>query len=425
MKRKLAEINLDQKGKVAVPDSLHFVWIGDLKQACTDYIHIWKKTNTDKQIFLWLDTNTSLCHAFHKSIHEYVLINDYENRISLEKNIKNQAFDYIYPKLKSGLGFDDLAKEFLEIKGIPCLLNSASSLRSTLQSSDFIIRDVMELFTPEFDDFYKYYCYEIILRGNLASASDIIRLLVIYMQGGIYIDMDTLPYTDKAFARVNQYIQENEIVEDDLILICKTEAILNKLNSVDPILFENVSYNTHLQNSPSALHQKIKILIEADIADFSLHMLPSLGKICVHKNMLLLGSLKRLKGIYFNNVIASHAGSKAIRIILRTMRKRYAFLEKNNCIFELSTESTQGKYLSRILSWRSESITKRFCVTPVLTGPGLIIEVMLGLAYSIFEMEPLTTPSFIAEYMQDEKLGIAFYHHNIDTPEGVTSTWRK
>ena len=37
------------------------------------------------------------------------------------------------------------------------------------------------------------YNFEIFFRTNLAAASDVIRLLILYEFGGIYIDIDTLP----------------------------------------------------------------------------------------------------------------------------------------------------------------------------------------------------------------------------------------
>lgn len=54
-----------------------------------------------------------------------------------------------------------------------------------------------------------------------------------------------------------------------------------------------------------------------------------------------------------------------------------------------------------------------------------IVEVLLGLAYELFNVECSTEPSSIAEYMQDTEFGIALFQHNIDTPDGTHSTWRK
>lgn len=43
--------------------------------------------------------------------------------------------------------------------------------------------------------------------------------------------------------------------------------------------------------------------------------------IYVNKDLLSIGSLKRIKGGYFNNFIASHSYSKVVRVILRVMKK--------------------------------------------------------------------------------------------------------
>lgn len=77
----------------------------------------------------------------------------------------------------------------------------------------------------------KYYYYEIILRCNLASASDIIRLLIIYQYGGVYIDVDTLPYTDNIYYNLNNYIKKEGIIENDMFFLFKTACFLNKMNS--------------------------------------------------------------------------------------------------------------------------------------------------------------------------------------------------
>jgi len=420
MKRKISEINLTKEGKISIPNFFHFIWIGDTNLVNIDYIEIWKETNNDKEIFFWCDENTYLCDFFHNSIHNYVLSEHFDNVDFKERDIKNEAFKYIYPRLKAGAAFDKLMLDFLQEMLIPYPPIPIKTLNPWFESSGICVRNIMDLFSHDYEDFFKYYCYELLLRGNLASASDIVRLIIIYQYGGSYIDVDTLPYFDGIFERVNEYLNKNGIVEEDYILLSKTKAILEKINYTNN-LANNVDYKNELHRIDPYLNE----LFEADLRDFSLRKISALGEIHVHKNFILIGSLKRLRGIYFNNVICSHERSKVIRIILRTMRKRYEYLEKNNCIFDFCQDNIQMHYLSRLLSWRSELITKRFFVTPALTGPGLIIEVLLGLVYAIFELEPSITPSFIAEYMQDEKMGIAFYQHNIDTPEGGRSAWRK
>lgn len=60
-----------------------------------------------------------------------------------------------------------------------------------------------------------------------------------------------------------------------------------------------------------------------------------------------------------------------------------------------------------------------------MTGPGLIVEVLLGLAYDLLNIDYSVEPVVLAETMQDEKFGVALFQHNMDTPEGTNSSWRR
>lgn len=422
VKRKVPNIIFNQNEKQRAPDLLHFVWIGDANKLNTNYIDVWSKTNIDKKVNLWHDENTSLINSFHEKIREYALNHDFDNAIEVERKIKNDAFNFLFPKLCSGCCFDKLIIDFFKQKNIPCQDFTKSTLDLWANVSNVIVMDIKQLFNGEFKELFRFYCYELVLRGNLASASDIVRLLIIYRFGGVYIDVDTLPYTDNFFQKTNQYLKENKIIEDDFIRLSKTEAILKKIDlpGLPPSLISILR-----QKGTSICEKQFSYLIESDMKDFSLQCIEPLGKIFVHKNLLLLGSLKRLKGVFFNNVICSHANSKIIRIIIRVICRRYVFLEKNDCIFNFNSKNNPDNYLSRLLGWRDELITGKSCVTPILTGPGIVIEVLLGMAYSLFDIDISTPPETIAEYMQRDSLGIAFFQHNLDTPEGVLSTWRK
>src|SRR5471030_3029429 len=425
MKYRLSEINISQHGKIHVPNVIHFVWVGDTNRVNMEYIDIWKKTNKDKEVYFWHDEHASLCNLLHDAIREYVLLNDFDNNVHAEIWMKNKAFNYIFPKLKDRFYFNDLVVNFLLDNNIPYNCLTSSVLNPRLENEDFIVKNISELFSSELCDFMRYYYYEIILRTNLASASDIVRLLILYQYGGVYIDVDTRPYTDNVFDRLNQYLEKEKVREDDSLLLFKTKSILKKLSILD---FSDGDYLNNFKNETDVerdKYHKILELIELDIAEFSLKKILPLGNMYVHKNLLAIGSLRRLKGIYFNNFISSHPGSKVVKIILRTMKKRYAFLEKNNCIFDYYKGGEEAKYLTRILTWRTELINREYCVTSVLSGPGLIVEVLLGIAYELLDFECVTEPSFIAEYMQNDKFGIALFQHNLDTPDGIYSSWRK
>ncbi|MDF8319139.1 TcdA/TcdB catalytic glycosyltransferase domain-containing protein [Serratia nevei] len=425
MSHRILGVDLSKAEKISAPNILHFVWIGDLNELNTHYIEIWRETNKDKEVFFWHDRNASLCNLLNSSIRDFVNTKGIKDKEKSELKIKNSAFDYIYSKIKEGFSFDELVIEFLLNNEIPHQKQPKAIEESWFATRGLIKKNIAELFCNDFDDFMKYYYYEIILRCNLASASDIIRLLIIYQYGGVYIDVDTLPYTDNIYYNLSNYIKKEGVIENDMFFLFKTACFLNKINSRVTSSEYVGNYNAEALGVDVVRFEKIKTLIEIDIANFSLDMVLPLGNIYVYKNLLALGSLRRLKGIYFNNFISSHKKSKSVRMILRVMKKRYRFLEKNNCIFNYYVDDGFRCYLTRILTWRTELITKDYCVTSALTGPGLIVEVLLGLAYELFNVECSTEPSSIAEYMQDTEFGIALFQHNIDTPDGTHSTWRK
>lgn len=418
-------IDLSKTEKSSVPNILHFIWIGDLNEINTHYIDIWKKTNKDKQILFWYDRDSSLCHLLNNAIRDFVNAKKIKNKVKAELKIKNQAFNYIYPKIKAGFSFDELVIEFLIKNEIPYQKPPKAIEDSWFVNRGFIKKCIAEIFCNGFDDFMRYYYYEIILRNNIASASDIARLLIVYQYGGIYIDVDTLPYIDNIYHGLNKYIEEEGIIESDSFLLFKTTCFLKKISSEGALSETVFSCDENELGLDVVVFEEIKRLIELDLSDFSLDMILPLGEIYVHKNLLALGSLRRFKGVYFNNFISSHQKSKAVRIILRAMKKRYRFLERKNCIFDCYIDDGSRCYLTRILPWRTELITRDYCVTSVLTGPGLIVEVLLGLAYEVFNIGCLIEPSSIAEYMQNPDFGIALFQHNIDTPDGAYSTWRK
>lgn len=335
-------IDLSKIEKSSVPNILHFIWIGDLNDVNTHYIDIWKKTNKDKQIFFWCDQDSSLCHLLNNAIREFVNVKKIKNKIKAELKIKNSAFKYIYPKIKTGISFDELVIQFLIKSKIPYQRPPKAIEDSWFGNRGFIKKCITELFCNDFDDFMKYYYYEIILRHNIASASDIVRLLIIYQYGGTYIDVDTLPYIDNIYCQSNKYIEKEGIVESDSFLLFKTICLLKKINSEGVLSEDVINFDENELGLDTVGFEEIKRLIELDLYDFSMDMILPLGETYVHKNLLALGSLRRFKGVYFNNFISSHQKSKTVRIILRAMKKRYRFLEKTIAYLTVMLMMDQG-----------------------------------------------------------------------------------
>lgn len=423
MKRPYAALHKLQSEKSSIPDLLHFVWIGMLSHLNADYLDVWQKVNPDKRCLLWYDESSSCCIAFHQAIDEYVhkkAMGDEKELITL----KNDAFNFIYPKIMAGLDFNSLVVAFLKSKNISLVPQLSDGYDASHLSGKIEKKDINSIFTGRFSILKKYYYYELILRCNLASASDIVRLIILYQYGGIYIDVDTLPFFDHLFYRVNKYLRKQNIRDNRFIALGKAAAVIQSLYHKDVHISDAKEY---IEASFTLTNQeKLEIIscIDLDRREINIRKIPSLGKVPVYKHFLALGSLRRLKGIYYNNVIASHPHSKAVSIIIRSLNKRYRFIEKHNAVFELNEGTLPNHYLSRLLRWRGESRTQNYGITPVLTGPGLIIEVMLGLAYELVDFDGFFTPAEIADYMQNEAFGVAFFRHTLDTPQGLTSSWR-
>lgn len=421
---KIASQHLEEMGKwkSTVPENIHFVWIGLFSNLNTDYIKIWRDVNRDKSCYLWLDKGSTYCTEFHNSIEKYISKNS-KTPVESLITLKNEAFEYIYPKVLEGYEFNTLALDFLKEKNIPFELDKTSQSNICSCVKYVEEKDITTIFTNQFLMLKKYYYYELILRGNQASASDIVRLIILYKYGGVYIDVDTLPDFDSVFRHTNQYLMSNRIVDNQYISLSKTKLALQVLSCKRTNIQNGYDYLDDCFHLSSHEKKEIRENIFLDLYDFNLNRIPPIGKVFVYENLLALGSIKRLKGIYYNNVIASHPGSKSIGIILCSIKKRYRFIEKHDAIFSLYEDKAPYHYLSRLLGWRDES-RQKISITPVLTGPGLIVEVMLGLAYELVEFDNSITPCDIANYFQNEDFGIAFFRHNLDTPYGLVSSWR-
>jgi len=427
MKYKLSDINLSNESKIIVPDILHFVWVGDTNRACPEYMRLWKSTNPGKKILFWHDPDSSLSHLLNDSIEKYITSIVIDDRIETERRLRNEAFEYIVPKLAHGFIFDDCVNAFLRDAGLINKNITSPVPDNFIKDPGIIVKNIKDLFVAKLAEFKVYYYYELILRGNFASASDIVRLLIIYQYGGIYIDMDTLPYTDNAFKNLNLFLSHTGFIEDDFLRVFKTTKILNRISKS---YTDESEYYDHYNSNKSGkydieFYKRMLESLNVDISGWQLEVIDPLGNFFVHKNLLSLGAVKRFKGVYFNSIILSHPYSKALRLILCTMRKRYRFIEKHDCIFNFYKGNKEGMYLSRTLNWRTELSRKDYHVTSIMTGPGLIIEVLLGFAYEVLEVDDSTTPSSIAGSMHNEQYGIAFFKHNLDTPQGVFSSWRK
>ncbi|MCT4702546.1 glycosyl transferase [Enterobacteriaceae bacterium H20N1] len=412
--------------KKTLPDILHFVWIGDLQALNLEYINIWQQVNNDKIINLWLDEDCMLCHRFHILLAQHAKVVAPQDSNQKLITLQNEAFHYIYPRLDKNHTFNVLAMQFLESINVelPQYSQTASTILAKL-TDRINLKSISHVFSEKFAELKKYYYYEIIIRGNFACASDIARLLILYHYGGIYIDVDTLPAIDSCFAKTKMVLRKYITSHNEYITAAMAEATLQKLSPGHECEINISTYLNKPSDIPLPIRHIINCSIREDVKKLSITDLPALGKVLCYKNLILQSAVPSLSGVYFNNVIGAFPHSKTLSIVLRTIKKRYRFLEKNNAIFTCIRAHTTHHYLARLLTYRYEAIASTGEVTLALTGPGVIVEVLLGLGYQLLKLNEDIPPYFLSIFMQNDLYGIAFFGHTLHTPEGLVSTWMK
>jgi insecticidal toxin len=199
---------------VGVPKKLHFIWLGGgLGDIQRDYINVWNQVMAKEgyELNVWYDSDGLLVHETNRIIVEAakadVLSGDvqgvtaghdladlYEERATA---LKRQMYGHINRAIALGKSADEARMDLLvrgygqEEKNLRALRNKNAQVMTRLNDEHIRLRDVHEL--PAFSRLGDFYNREMSLRGNLAAASDIMRVLVEYGEGGVYNDVDFLP----------------------------------------------------------------------------------------------------------------------------------------------------------------------------------------------------------------------------------------
>ncbi|WP_085707817.1 TcdA/TcdB pore-forming domain-containing protein [Pseudomonas sp. B2(2017)] len=197
-----------------VPKIMHFVWLGGgVGEIQRDYLNLWKRVmaGTGHVLNLWYDSDALLAHHTNKLIVEAAkadalaqvdgrsvtadeLATLYEARAIV---LKQQMQAHIEAAVAAGRSADDARIDLL----VRAYGQDADALRERITQNllsvaafgdDVLtLRDLGDLEAPM--ALQHLYEREIRLRGNLAAASDIVRLHALVSEGGSYADVDGLP----------------------------------------------------------------------------------------------------------------------------------------------------------------------------------------------------------------------------------------
>ncbi|WP_323154794.1 TcdA/TcdB pore-forming domain-containing protein [Pseudomonas alvandae] len=215
--------NIERLPATAVPKKLNFVWLGGgLGDIQLDYLRIWKRVMPDDYaINVWYDKDGLLAHETTRIIVEAAkadtwlneagaitssdsLADHYEARVTA---LKRQMYMHVNRALKQNKSADEARIDLL-VRGYGCDGNVLRALKDknahimrSLDREGLRLRNINELQT--YSRLEEFYNREMSLRGNLAAASDIVRLLVEHDEGGVYSDVDFLPSFVQEIAGIN------------------------------------------------------------------------------------------------------------------------------------------------------------------------------------------------------------------------------
>lgn len=197
-----------------VPKKLHFVWlgggIGDIQR---DYINVWKQVmvKDGHKLMLWYDADALLAHETNRIIvqaakasamaagGESLAVPIDLNNVYVERlmPLKEQLYAHILRAGEQGKSADEARIDLLvrgygqDEKALRVLREKHLLSIEALKSEDLLLCDLQLLKEPlRVEDIYQQ---EINLRGNFAGASDVVRTEVMFIEGGLYSDVDNLP----------------------------------------------------------------------------------------------------------------------------------------------------------------------------------------------------------------------------------------
>lgn len=407
---------------VKVPDNIHFVWIGDLQLSNTSYVKVWADLNRDKSLFLWIDPSSSFVNLFQYYLKSYC--DNYSVGLDIF-SLRNEAFYYIWPRVNAGKPFNDAARDFLDTLNIECFEEEYPG-KDIPKSVN--IMSIQDLFSNEFIEYKKNYYYELILRGNFACASDLVRLLILFRYGGIYIDLDTLPYIDNIYQKTNVLLDKLDIRHDENAYLAKSHAFLCTYSYVSDSPCDLIEYLNKIdyKNDIEIGHIFDAIISDLNNRDFA--QISALGDIYVYDNLMSVSTAEFIPGVFFNNVIASVPGSRFLKILLKRITFNYFYIEKNKKIFKsnvsISHINNGNSAFGFLLNYRRDLISNNDFVTFYLAGPKLISNTLYRVICRLTGLQRILSIDKLAKLMQNDRIGIGFQKQMLDTPLGARSTWR-
>lgn len=400
---------------VKMPDVLNFVWIGDCDRADFTYLSVWKQFNPQASLQVWTDDASHFCPRFQQCLLEGS--SDPERPLL---SLRNAAFDYIYEKIVDGCCFNSAAASFLKINRLAHddIIPEWNKCGADYIPAGTHHRDINALFEGEFHSFRKPYYYELILRGNFAAASDIIRLLILYRFGGFYIDVDTLPEISYLFIDTRTAEIALGIENEENICLAKTVAFMGWYHNRKDWLTDVAKFLRAIPALADTERIGLSESLESDVSRICQEVLEPLGDVYAHPDFLMAGAVSFLPGTFFNNMMCAAAGSRLIKLILKHIADHYRYLE-NRGFLTSPGEKGSNAYRSFLCQYRYDAGTFSDPLTLRLTGPGAIADAIVKLIYRLAPPEKRIPAFELGKRFQKDDYQLVIKKQTIDTPMGL------
>ncbi|HHR6308228.1 TPA: TcdA/TcdB catalytic glycosyltransferase domain-containing protein [Providencia alcalifaciens] len=369
----IAEVQDEYKShKVEIEKHIHIAWIaGAPPESIERYAKAYKNAYPNFTYNFWIDSHAMLASVFNKELRVIAFDNAKNELLSLLSNeeihrLKNgqdfsESFNIKLTDLferclfKSVLQVQDSVMNYAYIKGLLTfndnhrikflkdILNydaeKIKKFQQTVEENNRKLRDLekklIDIFgkesvnikdvneLPEMQIAHRKQNYqqELILRGNYAAATDMLRAYILKNHGGIYADYDVIPnYTPEVYKIVQDNCNNFDFLEkedhrralsDEILSLVSNEpsaGLKHKLPPEDIINLDNIISKLKIQVKESKIFSPIDTKVIRD-------------SMMMHKSYQLSRKGWNIRGN--NNFLVTHKDSKVMDFVIAGQENTY------------------------------------------------------------------------------------------------------
>lgn len=244
--------------------------------------------------------------------------------------------------------------------------------------------------------------------------------MILHRYGGIYIDVDTLPYLSDVFHNTMELERQLSLENDERVCLAKSAAFMAWFEEQRDIMANVRAFISDIPKLTDINRQQMLSSIRSDILGMDIDKIkPISDSIKVHPDLILIGATDFLPGVYYNNLLCSAPDSKLVRMVLQNIAKRYTFLEQNGAFFCTDNYGESLRQSEILTGYRSHDSYLSSPVTRWLTGPGVIIDTVIQLVYRIMPASTAHRPEILGEILHRDEFGLTLKLQTLDTPMGL------